>query len=471
MQKLNSFRSEINKYITICSKICARENLGEAKVTVLDKDFTYSDILDKLKNIESKLDLLNTNDSVSYYLLGSEFEENVYSSTQNGNVTNNTENSLKKHFNELTNTTHNSNNPNQVFPNQATTPWEQVFTQNSDNYKALLENEFPFNDIKNPTGQIYKRFQSLLHILFWLEYKLNYILSKNNEILETVKETLLENNEFRHKLGPISSDQIDSYLSFLSNLNKINETIDKVESISNEGSQTLTEISSQSEEFNLLLLELKTVKADTDILIETNRSLSSKLTSNEISGTFSASSDYYNNSKKYKILGILGTGILLLVWSIYLFHSFDIDKMSSLQDKYLVLLMYAIPRIFVFGIFSWILKFLIIEYRKDAQTALDFKHREAISTVTPAFRKQVENKENQEKIVMDAFEILLETPKSENTDKIPKEDKLFLMTTLNSLTDNERKDIFSLLKKAIISKLDIEEIKNKDNGIKEESND
>lgn len=268
---------------------------------------------------------------------------------------------------------------------------------------------------------------------------------------ETVKEVLLKSKEFSEKVDPISNEKVDIFVNFIKNLEHINKTVNELEETNGRSSLLLTDLILKEADTQDFLEKLKTSQEETNILIETNKNLSSTLTSEGMSRTFSEASNYYNKTKNKKLNGIIGVLFMLISYSLFAILNLDLDKLSTLGDKPLVLVVYLLPKIFLITIMSAVLKFLITEYRKDSETALDFKHREAISNVTPGFRQQVDNMENKEKIVMDAFNVLLITKKENHKEN--KEDKIFLEKFINLLSTEERKDIFSLIKQAFISKL------------------
>jgi hypothetical protein len=453
MDKLDNFCKNLNTYNTIAQKICSRDNLALNKISILNTDFSYSDVLEKITTLDLQLSELKKNNIIGYLLLAVDFDNNVY--CPNGQNNNIDSFFLKKQYNDLINTSSASNTPNNSnipFPKHPTIPWENVFTQDNPAYTSSLENEFPFNDIKNVGGQIYKKFQSLLYIIFWFEDKLSFILSKNEKFLNNINQILLNNKEANEKLGSINSSQLDSFMQFLKDNDKINETVTIVNKIQKNGDSLIEEITSKNTEISDLLSNVKTAKNDVDSLLKINKELSEKLSSNALSGTFEKAAESYTWAKRGKLflITLFSGGLFYFVYDMLI--SFNIDKMILLEKTPLILLIYSTPRLFVFIVSAWILKFLISNYNNDSKIALDFKHRQAIADVTPHFKKELDDKEKQENLVVNAFNVFLSKPQFENIDN-EKDNKLFFENISNLLTDSEIKNTLIKLRDLMIDRL------------------
>lgn len=198
-------------------------------------------------------------------------------------------------------------------------------------------------------------------------------------------------------------------------------------------------------------------KADLYFLIEEAKSLEkkhlemqssvekllSKIVNHEMSGTFHEASNYYNKNKVW-LLGIVGVvSLALIVLSIYVLQVFNLEEISRLQPTYSILIAYTAPKIILFIILGWVLKFGMSEYRNSAKSALDFKHRQAISDVTPGFQKLVKNDENN-RIVTDAFNVLLKTP----TEYTPSENHSSIDPLTKILSNFSQEEIISFVNKA-----------------------
>lgn len=461
MDKLDNFLKTLENYKIITKKICNRDNLSSNIVSVLNQDFTYSTILKKISLLETKLKKLKDKNIISYSLLAADFESNVYYNNQNNN---NIENFFfKKQYNELINNSNSVNNVNNSipFPKHSTIPWENIFTQENNNYIQLLENEFPFSDVKNTTGQIYKKFQSLLHLIFWFEEKLNLIYSKNEEFLNNMNEVLLCNKEVNEKLGSINSISLDNFITFLKDNENINETVNEVNEIKKNGKKFIDDISLKTTEALNLLNDLKTSKEQTNELLKINKVLSTKLSSKALSGTFEKAASSYNWSKRGKLFLIFLLSFGLFYFAYDMLKNFDIDKMILLEKSPLVLLIYSTPRLFIFIISAWVLKFLISNYNNDSKVALDFKHRQAIADVTPHFKKELDSNEKQEDLVVNAFNVFLSKPQLE-INKAEKEKVLFFENIPTILNDSEIKNTFLKLRELVINKIKTKKTEEKD---------
>lgn len=435
MDKLEEFEKILDKYIIITEKISKKPDI-QNKVFILEKEYSYSQILKKIQKTKNTLINLKNNFKTNYFMLSIKFENEVYLSSQPNN-----ENSFfKKEYYSLQNLL---SNPG-VFTSMTNTPWENVFTENAKNYEKYLENDFPYSHIQNTSGQIYKKFQSLLYILIWVDNEIS-IFSKDKNFTNTLKKILSDNQSIEEKFDLIEQDKIDNFISFLEKSEHINEDLNLFEEQQIKIKDLLNELNSQPGKNKNTQEELKKMQEETKALLESNKQLSSKFTSKEMSGTFEESAKYYNKSKNIKLLGICGSGIILIISAaISIFHGLSIEELLKLSEKPLALLVHIIPKGLFFIILSSIMLFFIKEYRKESETSLDFTHRKAIADVTPGFRKQVSTEENQEQVVLDAFNLLLNTP----NDKKKVDDNQYsnLINFFMSLSIEKRNEIINIFR-------------------------
>lgn len=451
MEKLDNFINKLTDYKIICQKICNKIKVEDVKIQIFQDEFTYIQILDKLEKTIEKLKALRTQDNLSYNLLSLDFENTIYVNSNNGN--NFDSFFFKKQYNELINNRYPLPKNNNMF-------WEDLFL--NEQHATLLLTSFPSDDICNIDGNIYKKFQSLLYIIVWLEDKVNYIYSKNKKVIKSFEETLLKNSNIAKKFESVSSNNIDIFLNFLSEMDEINETVESVKEVHESSTNLIYNLTDNSSKASTLIQEVNTAKEDTKELIKNNKNISTYLTTQEMSGTFAEAALNYNISKRWK-LGFIFIMTIFLFWYSYdMLRFFNATEMTRFEQSPLVLIVYSIPRLFIFGIGTWVLKFLISNYDNDSNISLDFKHRQAVADVTPGFKKQLDDKEKQNDLVNEAFKVITASP---NTNNSKKSDKIFYEKLVDILSNEEMKaNLIKLLKLP----MEIIKSKDKDKNDKEE---
>ena len=283
--------------------------------------------------------------------------------------------------------------------------------------------------------------------MIWLDNEMSYF-SKNKKFTDTVKNILSKNQLITEKFEKIDSSNIEAFFSFLEKEENIEQQLKSLKEQQDQVSHLLTELNQQKDEITNSKEEFYKMKEENILLLESNKQLSSILTTSEMSGTFDKSANYYNKSKRNKLIGVCVCGLILIISAISsILFGLSIDEILKLSEKPIALLVHIIPKCVFFIILSSIMVFFIKEYRKESETSLDFTHIKAIADVTPGFRKQVSQEQHQEKVVLDAFNILLNIP-SDSISKNTYEYKN-LLNIFNSLGEEKKKEIDNLLRNVL----------------------
>lgn len=449
------FLNTLNDYKIICEKICSHKDyLDEYTIDFLNKKFNYREILIILKDTIILLEDLKQKSEIYYTLISDEFYTNVYIE-ENGN--NDKKLNLKKHYNDLCY----KNSSDNISFGSYTHYWKDVFIYEGEKTE-MLNNNFLFKDIKKPDGIIYKKFYSLLYILYWLKLKIDLLISNNNELLEIVKNNILKNKEFKDKFNLVTTENLNAYTDFMSNIKKNEDIIIDLNNSKEKASIILSEIDSKTKDIANLINDVTTTKQQAEELLKINQELSEKLSSKALSGTFEEAANSYSWGKRGKLFLISIISIGLFYFSYDMLKNFDIEKMLLLEKSPLVLLIYSTPRLFIFIISAWVLKFLISNYNNDSKIALDFKHRQAIADVTPHFKKELDSKEKQEDLVVNAFNVFLSKPQFEANNK-EKGNTILLENLSTILNDSEIKNTFVKFRDLFIDKINTKKTENQEN--------
>lgn len=297
--------------------------------------------------------------------------------------------------------------------------------------EAFLSGRYYFENLKN-----------ILCVCFWLKTVLSMIIPADEEIKKQYVEQLSKNEGIVNLINEGEYEQIKSLIEISRKSKTILDTINLIESTGSEIPLLKQAMRSTESEMAEIKENLKNQSKQTDDLIKENKNLSMKLASKEMSGTFHEASEYYKESLKNQRRYIFAMFIAFLLTAGVVMFTLKIDTIISLKDSPLTLLIYTSPRILAFLICSWALKFLISEYRSNTKNSLNFKHKQAVADSTPAFRNLVTDDEKNH-IVSDAFKVLLN---QEENDVTPiSEDYHQLILDLKSMTDNQRKNFFSLI--------------------------